>query len=200
MTLSQRHFYLKKTMASLNVKQCGVLPWRGIDVCGKTDVGMLESVPFELRKLSNCNGSQESDHHVGLALIFLDWSKWTTSYINSIYFSSSIVCTSVCLIFHVFLCFSSPDNIIFEANLFVAISLESRNLQNTSNPRVAFQPWSWFYLAKLSSITPHSRLWSGWFKQLKKRFDKRSKILVPLNCPNGGDSGGSKACDGKHMS
>ena len=32
----------------------------------------------------------------------------------------------------------------------------------------------------------------------KKRFDKRSKILVPLNCPNGGDSGGSKACDGKH--
>lgn len=49
-----------------------------------------------------------------------------------------------------------------------------------------------------SSITPHSRLWSGWFKQLKKRFDKRSKILVPLNCPNFWRWWRLQTCDGKH--
>ena len=103
-----------------------------------------------------------------------------------------------------FLCFFSPDNIIFEANLFVAISLESRNLQNTSNPSVSFQPWSprsWFYLAKLFLQSPLTVVCEVvGFKQLKKRFDKRSKILVPLNCPNFWRWWRLQTCDGKHMS
>ena len=95
-----------------------------------------------------------------------------------------------------FLCFFSPDNIIFEANLFVAISLESRNLQNTSNPSVSFQPWSprsWFYLAKLFLQSPLTVVCevvgsNNW----KRGLTRGLKYLYLLTARIFGDGGGSR--------
>ena len=65
--------------------------------------------------------------------------------------------------------------------------------------RMAFQPWSWFYLAKLFLQSPLTVVCevvgsNNW----KRGLTRGLKYLYLLTARIFGDGGGSKACDGKH--